>query len=165
VTWIYRESICIYLFLKAASDPTVKWRNGKYRLRYGGLAEEIIDNSNKQCKSTNDHVHTLKMSKSNSSLISSKNEIKESNSAKNLITFNSSQASLLLHSTASTSSNQHKRTNSYSMMMSSNQAELKRSNEFFSSNSDLNKQTINRSHHQHHHSISGPDALVDLKII
>ena len=43
IAWFYRESICIFLFLKAASNPTVKWRNGKYRLRYGGLADEIID--------------------------------------------------------------------------------------------------------------------------
>ncbi len=43
VAWLYRESICFYLFLKAAWDPTVKWRNGRYRLRWGGYAEEIID--------------------------------------------------------------------------------------------------------------------------
>ena len=50
ITWFYRESICIYLFLKAAVDPTVKWRNGTYRLKYGGLAEEVIDSKSEKEK-------------------------------------------------------------------------------------------------------------------
>lgn len=41
VSWLYRETICYYLFLQAAVDPTVQWRHGKYRLKWGGLAEEI----------------------------------------------------------------------------------------------------------------------------
>jgi hypothetical protein len=41
ISWFYRESICFYLFLKAAANPTVKWRQGRYRLMWGGLAEEI----------------------------------------------------------------------------------------------------------------------------
>lgn len=45
VSWLYRESICYYLFLKAASNPTVRWREGKYRLKWGGTAEEIKDDT------------------------------------------------------------------------------------------------------------------------
>ena len=41
ISWFYRETICFYLFVKAAANPTVKWRQGRYRLRWGGLAEEI----------------------------------------------------------------------------------------------------------------------------
>ena len=41
IAWLYRELICFYLFLKAAANPTVKWRDGVYRLKWGGLAEEI----------------------------------------------------------------------------------------------------------------------------
>ncbi len=43
LSWLYRESICFYLFCKAAANPTVKWRQGKYRLKWGGFAEEIVD--------------------------------------------------------------------------------------------------------------------------
>ena len=43
VAWLYREGICSYLFVKASLDPTVKWRNGRYRLLWGGLAQEILE--------------------------------------------------------------------------------------------------------------------------
>lgn len=42
--WLYRETICYYLFLKAI-NPTVKWRDGTYRLKWGGLSELVKDNS------------------------------------------------------------------------------------------------------------------------
>lgn len=38
--WLYRETICYYLFLKAI-NPTVKWRDGTYRLKWGGLSELV----------------------------------------------------------------------------------------------------------------------------
>jgi hypothetical protein len=41
--WLYRETICFYLFLKAASNNTVKWREGTYRLKWGGLSELVHD--------------------------------------------------------------------------------------------------------------------------
>lgn len=42
MSWIYRECVCFYLFFQAAIDPTVQWRHGKYRLKWGGLAEQIF---------------------------------------------------------------------------------------------------------------------------
>lgn len=50
ITWLYRETICYYLFMKAAVNPTVQWRHGKYRLKWGGLAEEIVTHSNDNLK-------------------------------------------------------------------------------------------------------------------
>uniref|UniRef100_A0A8C0V195 ceramide glucosyltransferase n=6 Tax=Passeriformes TaxID=9126 RepID=A0A8C0V195_CYACU len=43
VAWFIRESMTIYIFLSALWDPTISWRTGRYRLRCGGTAEEIID--------------------------------------------------------------------------------------------------------------------------
>uniref|UniRef100_A0A4W3I362 ceramide glucosyltransferase n=1 Tax=Callorhinchus milii TaxID=7868 RepID=A0A4W3I362_CALMI len=43
VAWFIRESMTIYIFLSALCDPTIRWRTGRYRLRCGGTAEEIID--------------------------------------------------------------------------------------------------------------------------
>lgn len=40
--WLYRETICYYLFLKAI-NPTVKWRDGTYRLKWGGLSKLVKD--------------------------------------------------------------------------------------------------------------------------
>lgn len=41
VAWIYRESSALLLFLRALWDPDIKWRTGTYRLKWGGLAQEI----------------------------------------------------------------------------------------------------------------------------
>ncbi|KAF7237557.1 Ceramide glucosyltransferase [Varanus komodoensis] len=43
VAWFIRESMTIYIFLSALWDPTISWRTGRYRLRCGGTAEEILD--------------------------------------------------------------------------------------------------------------------------
>ncbi|XP_029470444.1 ceramide glucosyltransferase isoform X2 [Rhinatrema bivittatum] len=43
VAWFIRESLTIYIFLSALWDPTISWRTGRYRLRCGGTAEEILD--------------------------------------------------------------------------------------------------------------------------
>ena len=41
VAWIYRESSALLLFLRALWDPDIKWRTGTYRLKWGGLAQEV----------------------------------------------------------------------------------------------------------------------------
>ncbi|TKC45176.1 hypothetical protein EI555_020289 [Monodon monoceros] len=46
VAWFIRESMTIYIFLSALWDPTISWRTGRYRLRCGGTAEEILDETN-----------------------------------------------------------------------------------------------------------------------
>ncbi len=51
ISWLYRETICYYLFFQATIDPTVQWRNGTYRLKWGGLAEEI-NTTDKDLKKT-----------------------------------------------------------------------------------------------------------------
>ncbi|KAJ8285465.1 hypothetical protein GJAV_G00027110 [Gymnothorax javanicus] len=43
VAWFIRESLTIRIFLSALWDPTISWRTGRYRLRCGGTAEEILD--------------------------------------------------------------------------------------------------------------------------
>ncbi|CAB1319154.1 unnamed protein product, partial [Coregonus sp. 'balchen'] len=43
VAWFIRESMTIQIFLSALWDPTISWRTGRYRLRCGGTAEEILD--------------------------------------------------------------------------------------------------------------------------
>lgn len=67
VSWIYRESICFYLFLQAAIDPTVQWRHGKYRLKWGGLAEEVSVASNNKVTTNNEQ----KEDKNSNKIISS----------------------------------------------------------------------------------------------
>ena len=41
VAWIFRESTALLVFLKALWDPDIQWRTGTYRLKWGGIAEEI----------------------------------------------------------------------------------------------------------------------------
>lgn len=41
VSWLYRELTALPVFLRALWNPTVVWRSGVYRLRWGGVAEEI----------------------------------------------------------------------------------------------------------------------------
>lgn len=43
VAWFIRESMAVQIFLSALWDPTISWRTGRYRLRCGGTAEEILD--------------------------------------------------------------------------------------------------------------------------
>lgn len=150
LSWLYRETICYYLFLKAASNPTVRWRDGKYRLKWGGLAEEINDDSKPKVPKSHGTSSTLIVS--NKSI---NNKIKKPNTS-------------------------HKRTSSYSVNMKNSPSF--NSNSYNSdvenstsipllaqispthSNSQLNKNLLsatsnirlNRSLHQHHHSISNP---------
>lgn len=43
VAWFIRESMAVQIFLSALWDPTISWRTGRYRLRCGGTAEEVLD--------------------------------------------------------------------------------------------------------------------------
>jgi ceramide glucosyltransferase len=39
--WSFRELTALLVFLKALWDPDIRWRTGTYRLKWGGIAEEI----------------------------------------------------------------------------------------------------------------------------
>ncbi len=39
--WLLRECSALVLFLFALTKPTIKWRVGVYRLRWGGIVEEV----------------------------------------------------------------------------------------------------------------------------
>jgi ceramide glucosyltransferase len=41
IGWLFRECIGPYLFLCALLDPTIQWRSRTFRLRWGGIAEEV----------------------------------------------------------------------------------------------------------------------------
>jgi ceramide glucosyltransferase len=41
VSWLYREMTALPTFLRALFNQTVIWRTGTYRLKWGGVAEEI----------------------------------------------------------------------------------------------------------------------------
>uniref|UniRef100_A0A8C4WYP5 ceramide glucosyltransferase n=1 Tax=Eptatretus burgeri TaxID=7764 RepID=A0A8C4WYP5_EPTBU len=43
VAWFIRESMALFIFCAALWDPVISWRTGRYRLRCGGTAEEVID--------------------------------------------------------------------------------------------------------------------------
>lgn len=40
--WFVRETLTPYIIVSAFWDPTISWRTGKYRLRCGGKAEEVL---------------------------------------------------------------------------------------------------------------------------
>ncbi|XP_078487918.1 ceramide glucosyltransferase [Ciona intestinalis] len=42
VAWFVRETLTPYIIFCALWDPTINWRTGKYRLRCGGKAEEVV---------------------------------------------------------------------------------------------------------------------------
>jgi hypothetical protein len=41
VGWLLRECSAPFLFANALCHPTIQWRSGVYRLRWGGLVEEM----------------------------------------------------------------------------------------------------------------------------
>lgn len=41
VAWAFRECSAVYLFLKAVWNPQIRWRTGTYKIRWGGIAEEV----------------------------------------------------------------------------------------------------------------------------
>jgi ABC-type antimicrobial peptide transport system permease subunit len=139
LAWIYRETICIYLFLKAASDNTVKWRDGKYRLKWGGLAEEIVENK----------YDTKSPTKSNSNLVDEKSNQFINVSSSSLATTNGKKVF------------SHKRNSSYSVLMNNNNNNNNLINNVQSNTTENFKLLTEpknqiRAHHQHHHSISTP---------
>ena len=40
--WLFREAGAPYLFLHALWNPAIRWRNGEFRLRWGGKAEAVL---------------------------------------------------------------------------------------------------------------------------
>ncbi|CAI9724017.1 ceramide glucosyltransferase-like [Octopus vulgaris] len=42
VCWLLREVMTLYLTIQSHRDWTIVWRNRKYRVRWGGIAEEIV---------------------------------------------------------------------------------------------------------------------------
>ena len=172
MAWLYRETICYYLFLKAASNPTVKWRDGKYRLKWGGLAEEIIeaDKSTSSASSVSS-VSSKKLPSNNGgsgeviqpAVINKYSSNSSLNTSPGINTVLSPDTVKNLHMS-------HKRTNSYTVMMNSSS---KSNQSLLNSNSDIesspsqpllanyssgspSKPFGHRAHHQHHHSISSP---------
>lgn len=45
VAWTFRECGALYLFLHALWNPTIRWRAGLYRLRWGGAVEVVKPDS------------------------------------------------------------------------------------------------------------------------
>jgi ceramide glucosyltransferase len=44
--WLFREAGAPYLFLHALWNPAIRWRNGEFRLRWGGKAEAVLTRAN-----------------------------------------------------------------------------------------------------------------------
>lgn len=42
VAWLVRETLTPYVLFLAFWDPTIDWRTGKFRIRCGGRAEEVL---------------------------------------------------------------------------------------------------------------------------
>lgn len=41
VAWLLRESYAPVLFLRALWDPVIQWRHGLFKLRWGGIVDEV----------------------------------------------------------------------------------------------------------------------------
>jgi hypothetical protein len=41
ISWLFRECTCTIMFVKSLLNPRIQWKNGYYRLKWGGLAEII----------------------------------------------------------------------------------------------------------------------------
>ena len=41
VAWLLREAYAPILFARAICDPVIRWRGGDFRLRWGGVVEEV----------------------------------------------------------------------------------------------------------------------------
>ncbi len=130
MSWLYRESVCFYLFIKAASNPTVKWREGKYRLKWGGLAEEIRETNNSDSKLVQSTSNTSSLSNiegksiekagslnnSNSNLLTSDNLNKTNLLATSSVNKSSNNLAQMNNSVNKISNQNHKRTNSFTIM-------------------------------------------------
>ncbi|CAK8680821.1 unnamed protein product [Clavelina lepadiformis] len=45
IAWFIRETLTPYIVLRALMNPTIKWRDGRYRLKCGGTVEEVEQDS------------------------------------------------------------------------------------------------------------------------
>lgn len=166
--WLYRETICYYLFLKAI-NPTVKWRDGTYRLKWGGLSElvkerEKLDvapvvaageaklgaSSPTQTASPTTPLlssETLATTVPSSSPPLSHHKLtsSSSNTAVNLL---GTQRTKSINNSAQ---QQHKRTSSYSVIMKPPPSTV-----VTTSDTESSSQYTSYQHHQHHHSMSAP---------
>ncbi len=43
VSWLYRELSALPVILRAVWNPTISWGVGNYRLKWGGEAEKLAD--------------------------------------------------------------------------------------------------------------------------
>ena len=41
MAWLYRELICYVLFVKSLNSEPIQWRQSRYKLKWGSLAEEV----------------------------------------------------------------------------------------------------------------------------
>lgn len=159
ISWFYRESICLYLFVKAASNPTVKWRDGKYLLKWGGLAEEIKDekaetkaiaqpaSSSPSSSSTASLANggskkieqTVGVSSTVNETIAKNNNVNTNGSMNNI---NINKSNLLASSTINKSSNNLAQITNNPVSKLSNQNH-KRTNSYTLSNNNLNSKNHN----------------------
>jgi hypothetical protein len=176
LSWLYRESICFYLFCKAAANPTVKWRQGKYRLKWGGLAEEIVEQKSAVTSASSTtpgtppvatgvtlaNTPTINLSRKPSleSLSTSINSTNE-----NELMIKPSKANFLSAKMPNNNSNKtanksaHKRTNSYSVTMNSNSALLTSSNNLTTNKTNNNisnsRNNLNNNQYISHSDVEG----------
>lgn len=47
IAWLFRESTALLVFFKALLYPEIHWRTGTYKLKWGGIAEEVNSNKDK----------------------------------------------------------------------------------------------------------------------
>lgn len=149
LAWFYRESICYYLFLKAASNPTVRWREGKYRLKWGGTAEEIEDDSKPSIPRSQGTSSTLILSNKSINRIKKPISSHKRTSSYSINTKNS--PSLNSNSFNSDAENSVPLLAQISPAQSNSQISLL--------NTSMNIRSNRAFHHQHHHSISNPMTL------
>lgn len=135
----------------------MKWRNRTYRLRFGGLAEEIVDSKkNVESKPSISNIESAPQIMAASPQSAAADQIKSTN----LASFNTA----FINSKSTTFNQSHKRTSSHSINSSSfNNNKMGFNGSHYGSNSDLHRGsqaslsgTTTRSHHQQHHSISSP---------
>ena len=167
--WLYRETICYYLFLKAI-NPTVKWRDGTYRLKWGGLSE-LVKEREKLDVAPVIAAGEAKLAAATSPTQTASPTTPLLSSETLTTTVPSSSPPLSHHKLTSSSSNtavnllgtqrtksinpaqqQHKRTSSYSVIMKPSTVVTTSDTE----SSQYSSYQHHQPHHQHHHSMSAP---------
>ena len=121
IAWFYRESICFYLFLKAASNPTVKWREGKYLLKWGSRAVKIEDKNSANTPTKASPVKSM-LSEQEAALLPNNNgSIKKNKILENITTVPETAGNSPVSASSSAVAatlpvkTQHKRNSSYSI--------------------------------------------------